>query len=257
MQQSIFITGAASGIGRATAELFVARDWRVGMVDFDDEGLRRVADTLAPRRVWLADLDVTDYAAYERTLTAFGEETGGRLDVLFNCAGVLRQSAFETLDRADEQTILAVNVLGVTNGIHAALPLLKSTPGAHIVTMSSSAAIYGVPEEAMYSASKFAVRALTEALSIEFEPYGITVCDIMPPIVHTPMVANQAYAAAVYKNLKNRGMTAEQVARVVWQAAHGTKLHWLPTPEVQRFARAHRVSTRLARSVMKRMASHQ
>jgi hypothetical protein len=52
-------------------------------------------------------------------------------------------------------------------------------------------------------------------------------------------------------------MTADQVARVVWQAAHGTKLHWLPSPEVQRFARAHRVSTRLARSVMKRMASHQ
>jgi NAD(P)-dependent dehydrogenase (short-subunit alcohol dehydrogenase family) len=256
MQRSIFITGAASGIGRATAELFASRDWIVGIVDFDDEGLRRVADQMAPRRVWLADLDVTDYGAYERTITTFGEQTGGRLDVLFNCAGVLRQSAFEQLGRDDERAILEVNVLGVTNGIHAALPLLKATPGAHIVTMSSSAAIYGVPEEAMYSASKFAVRALTEALSIELEPHGITVCDVMPPIVHTPMVANQAFAAAVYKNLKDRGMTPQQVASIVWQAAHGTKLHWLPTPDVQRFARAHRVSTRLARRVMKRMASH-
>lgn len=254
---SIFITGAASGIGRATAELFAARDWLVGLVDFDDEGLRRIVAELPPKRVWFADLDVTDSAAYERTIAAFGKETGGKLDVLFNCAGVLRQSAFEELGRDDERTILAVNVLGVSNGIHAALPLLKATPGAHIVSMSSSAAIYGVPEEAMYSASKFAVRALTEALSIEFEPYGITVCDIMPPIVHTPMVANQVFAAAVYKNLKDRGMTAAQVAKVVWRAAHDTKLHWLPTPAVQRFARAHRVSTRLARSVMKRMASHQ
>ncbi len=256
MRQSIFITGAASGIGRATATLFASHDWQVGLVDFDDEGLRRVAAELAPRKVWLADLDVTDYPAYERTMAAFGAETGGRLDVLFNCAGVLRQSAFETLSREDERTILEVNVLGVTNGIHAALPLLKATPGAHIVSMSSSAAIYGVPEEAMYSASKFAVRALTEALSIELEPYGIMVCDVMPPIVHTPMVANQAFAAAVYKNLKDRGMTAEQVAQVVWKAAHGTQIHWLPSPAVQRFARAHRVSTRLARSVMKRMASH-
>ena len=257
MQRSIFITGAASGIGRATAELFAKHDWLVGIVDFDDEGLRRTAAELPAGRVWLGDLDVTDYPAYERTIAAFGEKTGGRLDVLFNCAGVLRQSAFEALSRDDERTILEVNVLGVTNGIHAALPLLKATAGAHIVTMSSSAAIYGVPEEAMYSASKFAVRALTEALSLEFEPYGIVVSDVMPPIVHTPMVANQAYAAAIYKNLKDQGMTADQVARVVWQAAHGTKLHWLPSPEVQRFARAHRVSTRLARSVMKRMASHQ
>ena len=257
MQRSIFITGAASGIGRATAELFGKHDWLVGIVDFDDEGLRRTAAELPAGRVWLGDLDVTDHAAYERTIAAFGEKTGGRLDVLFNCAGVLRQSAFEALSRDDERTILEVNVLGVTNGIHAALPLLKATAGAHIVTMSSSAAIYGVPEEAMYSASKFAVRALTEALSLEFEPFGIVVSDVMPPIVHTPMVANQAYAAAIYKNLKNRGMTADQVARVVWQAAHGTKLHWLPSPEVQRFARAHRVSTRLARSVMRRMALHQ
>ena len=256
MPKSIFITGAASGIGRATAELFASRDWLVGLVDFDDEGLRRVAAGLKPRKVWIGDLDVTDYAAYELTLAKFAEESDGRLDVLFNCAGVLRQSPFEELDRDDEKTILAVNVLGVTNGIHAALPLLKSTPGAHVVSMSSSAAIYGVPEEAMYSASKFAVRALTEALSLEFEQYGITVCDIMPPIVHTPMVAYQAFAAAVYKNLKDEGMTADQVARVVWDAAHGTKLHWLPTPAVQRFARAHRVSTRLARSLMKRVASH-
>src|SRR5215218_4664788 len=131
MQKSIFITGAASGIGRATAELFASRDWLVGLVDFDDEGLRRVAANLKPRKVWIGDLDVTDYGAYELTLAKFAEESGDRLDVLFNCAGVLRQSPFEELDRDDEQTILAVNVLGVTNGIHAALPLLKRTPGAH------------------------------------------------------------------------------------------------------------------------------
>jgi NAD(P)-dependent dehydrogenase (short-subunit alcohol dehydrogenase family) len=254
--RAIFVTGAASGIGRATARLFAARGWLVGLVDFDGEGVRRVADELDADRVWVGDLDVTDYPAFERAIAAFAERSGGRLDVLFNCAGVLRQSAFEDLSRDDERTILMVNVLGVTNGIHAALPLLKATPGAHIVTMSSSAAIYGVPEEAMYSASKFAVRALTEALSLELEPHGITVSDVMPPIVHTPMVEKQAYAAAVYKNLKDRGMTAEQVADVVWQAAHGTRLHWLPSTDVRRFARANRISTRLARRVMKRMSSH-
>jgi NAD(P)-dependent dehydrogenase (short-subunit alcohol dehydrogenase family) len=256
VQRAIFVTGAASGIGRATARLFASRQWLVGIVDFDGEGLRRTAAELDAAHVWIGDLDVTDYAAYRRAIAAFAERSSGRLDVLFNCAGLLRQAAFEDVSADDERTILMVNVLGVSNGIHAALPLLKKTPDAHIVSMSSSAAIYGVPEEAMYSASKFAVRGLTEALSLELERYGITVCDIMPPIVHTPMVTGQAFAAAVYKNMKDRGMTAEQVAEVVWKAAHGRKLHWLPAPEVRRFARAHRVSTRLARSVMKRMASH-
>jgi short-subunit dehydrogenase len=186
----------------------------------------------------------------------FAERSGGRMDVLFNCAGILRQSPFEALSRADERAILDVNVLGVTNGIHAALPLLKATPGAHIITMSSSAAVYGVPEEAMYSASKFAVRALTEALSIELEPYDITVSDIMPPIVHTPMVQNQAYAAAVYENLKGRALTPEQVAAVIWKAAHGRRLHWVLSRDVKAFALASRLSPRLGRRTMKRFSSH-
>src|SRR6185295_3981657 len=183
-------------------------------------------------------LDVTDDADYRAAVGFFGEWSGGRMDVLFGSAGILCQAPFATLSAADERRMLLVNVLGVSNGIHAALPLLRATPGAHVVTMSSSAAIYGVPEEAMYSASKFAVRALTEALSIELERDGIVVCDIMPPIVHTPMVQNQAYAAAVYKNLQGRGLTPEQVAAVVWKAAHGTRLHWMLSRDVRSFATA-------------------
>ncbi|MBI3768603.1 MAG: SDR family oxidoreductase [Deltaproteobacteria bacterium] len=256
MSRSIFITGAASGIGRATARLFRKHGWRVGLVDADEAGVRAVAAEVGAERAWARRLDVTDYADYERAIAAFAELSGGRLDVLFNCAGILRQSPFEALGRDDERAILHVNVLGVTNGIHAALPLLRATPGAHIISMSSSAAIYGVPEEAMYSASKFAVRALTEALSIEFEPDGIIVCDIMPPIVHTPMVQNQAFAAAVYKNFKDRALTPEQVAAVVWKAAHGRRLHWLLSRDVKVFALASRLSPAVGRPVMRRMASH-
>ena len=108
----------------------------------------------------------------------------------------------------------------------------------------------------MYSASKFAVRALTEALAIELEPYGITVCDLMPPIVHTPMVQNQSFAAAVYKNLKDRALTPEQVAAVVWQAAQGKRMHWLLSRDTRAFALASRLVPRLGRPLMKRIASH-
>jgi len=256
VRKSIFITGAASGIGRATARFFARRGWLVGLFDADEAGLGAVTAEVGTECSCAARLDVTDYASYERTVAAFAERSGGRMDVLFNCAGILRQSPFEALGRDDERAILHVNVLGVTNGIHAALPLLRATPGAHIVTMSSSAAIYGVPGEAMYSASKFAVRALTEALSIEFEPYGIVVCDVMPPIVHTPMVQNQAYAAAVYENMKNRALTPEHVAAVVWKAAHGRRLHWMLSRDVKVFAVASRLAPAVGRPLMKRMASH-
>lgn len=255
MPRSILITGAASGIGRATALLFAKHGWFVGLFDANGSGVQDVLVTIGADRGCARRLDVTDYADYEDATATFGARTGGHLDVLFNCAGILRQSPFEALSRADERAILDVNVLGVTNGIHAALALLKATRGAHIVTMSSSAAIYGVPEEAMYSASKFAVRALTEALGIELEPYGITVCDIMPPIVHTPMVQNQAFAAAVYKNFKDRALTAEQVAAVVWKAAHGKRLHWV-LGDARAFALASRLAPRLGRPLMKRFASH-
>jgi NADP-dependent 3-hydroxy acid dehydrogenase YdfG len=253
--RAIFITGAASGIGRATAKLFAKHGWFVGLFDANEAGLRAVAGELGTERFSARKLDVTDYADYERAVAAFTTHTDGRMDVLFNCAGILKQSPFENLAPDDERMMLDVNVLGVSNGIHAALPALKATRDAHIVTMSSSAAIYGVPEEAMYSASKFAVRALTEALSLEFEPYGIVVCDIMPPIVHTPMVQNQAFAAAVYKNMKNRALTAEHVADVVWKAAHGKRLHWV-LGDARAFAVASRLVPRLGRSVMKRTASH-
>jgi NAD(P)-dependent dehydrogenase (short-subunit alcohol dehydrogenase family) len=254
--KAIFITGAGSGIGRATAHLFAKHGWLVGLFDANEASLRAVVDELGGKHCHAARLDVTDYADYERAVAGFAPHTDRRLDVLFNCAGILRQSPFEMLSREDERAILHVNVLGVSNGIHAALALLKATHGAHIVSMSSAAAIFGVPEEAMYSASKFAVRALTEALSIELEPYGIMVCDIMPPIVHTPMVQNQAFAAGVYKNLKGRALSPEQVAAVVWKAAHARRLHWILSRDTRSFALASRLVPRLGRPLMKRFAAH-
>ena len=151
--------------------------------------------------------------------------------------------------------MLRVNVLGVTTGIRAALDVLKQTPGARIISMASSACIYGVPEEAVYSASKFAVRALTEALDLELEPYGIRVSDIMPPVVRTPMVTNQTYEPGVNKN-PSLWVTAEQVALVVWQAAHRYRTHWLTTREVRLLARLVGIVPGIGRAVMRRYSRH-
>jgi len=119
-------------------------------------------------------------------------------------------------------------VKGVINGIHAALPYLRRAPDARIVTMSSASAVYGVPEEAVYSASKFAVRGLTEGLNIELERDGIWVCDVMVGYVATPMViAAERQAKSV--EIVGVNVKPSQVAETVFAAVEGSKVHWFVT----------------------------
>ncbi len=224
---TIYITGAASGIGRETALLFARRGWRVGAGDVDEPGLARLAGDLGAERCQTGRLDVRDPEAWSERIAAFGIWTGGRMDVLFNCAGIMRMGPFDQVPLAEHRLTVEVNVLGVLNGIHTAFRLLEATPGAHVVSMGSASGIYGVPDLATYSASKFFVRGLTEGLSLELERHGITVTDLMPLYVDTPMVQAQAYRAGSLRTFGAR-LTPAEIAEVVWKAAHGKKVHWLP-----------------------------
>lgn len=248
--KSIFVTGAASGIGKATAKLFAERGWRVGLFDVDQDGLAALEGEIGADRCVRGALDVTSESAWRDAIAAFGQKTDGKLDALFNCAGILRMGRFEELPPSESQKQVQVNVMGVVYGIYAALPLLEATPGACIVNMSSASAIYGTPELAVYSATKFAVRALTEALDLEFRKKGIRVADIMPGYVATPMVSNQTYRA---KSLKTMGvkLTAEDIAAHVWQAVTGKALvHHVPRADLKLFVRLAGFS-RLARPAMR------
>lgn len=225
MKKTIFITGAASGIGRETALLFAARGWFVGIADIDAVGLAQLAREIGEENCKALELDVTDVAQYRQAITRFVASTRGRLDVLFNNAGILRMGRNEDIPLAQQYLTLDINVKGVLNGIHCALPALRTTAGAHIVTMCSTSAIYGMPELAVYSASKHAVHALTDALDLELERYGIVVSDIMAPYVNTPMVTAASTQAS---SVRSTGVNVQpqQVAEVVWKAAHGHKRHW-------------------------------
>lgn len=225
-RKSIFITGAASGIGRESARIFAAKGWRIGLCDRDTTALDGLCCELgAAASIHVAD--VRDATALSDALAAFSGDEGG-LDALFNSAGVLEMRAFADTDLDRLKNIVDINVLGVINGIHAALPWLRRGRDPHIVNMSSVSAIYGIPEEAIYSASKFAVRGLTEALNIELEGAGIWVSDVMVAYVATPMVLD-ASSKAKSVDILGVNVGPAQVADTVYAAATGRKVHWFVT----------------------------
>lgn len=219
---TILISGAASGIGAASARLFHAQGWRVGLLDLNPEPLAALAGELDG--AWQQAVDVTDAPALEAAVRAFADACGGSLRLLFNCAGILRFGRFEDISLAEHNRIIAINVQGVVNCCYAALPFLKRTPGAQVLNMGSASGLYGVPQMASYSASKFAVRGLTEALELEWREHGIRVADLMPPFVRTPMVASQTVEPPVLRRL---GVTlkAEDIAAAAWRQAQSSGVH--------------------------------
>ena len=227
-KKAIFITGAGAGIGAATARLFAAKGWRVALADRDGEAAHHLARDL-DGEAQAFSVDVLDRDAMRRAISDFCGEGGG-LTALFNSAGLLDMHPFEqaSLDRLD--AMVDVNIKGVVNAIMQALPFLKAADGAHVVTMSSAAAIHGVPDLAVYSASKFAVRALTEALNIELEKAGIWVCDVMVGYVDTPMLS-RADTQAKSVGLAGVHVTPDMVAQTVFDAVSGRRVHWFVRDE--------------------------
>lgn len=224
VQKAIFVTGAASGIGKATASLFAKKGWFVGLADRDEMGVRRLHQQLGTRITSFHRVDVTDFASIKEALEAFSYQTNGQLHLLLNNAGILKVGGFEDIPLATHHQIIDVNVKGVISCTYAAFDLLKNTKGARVINMSSASAEYGSPDFASYSASKFAVRALTEALNVEWARHDITVTDVMPPFVDTPMLDAGARKSRVTSRL-GVSLTAEDIAQAVWDSAHSNRLH--------------------------------
>jgi NAD(P)-dependent dehydrogenase (short-subunit alcohol dehydrogenase family) len=169
-RKAVFITGAASGIGLASAKRFAAEGWFVGLSDIDTDGPEGRPRRGRPRQRRDLPLDVRDRAAWTAVLADFAKLTDGRLDVLLNNAGVARFGPFDSHEDADVDLQLDINIKGVISGARAALPWLKATPGSRLINISSCAGLYGSPSLAVYSATKFAVRGLSEALDVEWKP---------------------------------------------------------------------------------------
>jgi NADP-dependent 3-hydroxy acid dehydrogenase YdfG len=189
-KKTVLITGASSGIGAATATSLAAQGHQVVL------GARR-GDRLQELTRQITDdggtadavhLDVTDpesvRGAVERTVERFG-----RLDVLINNAGVMPLAPLEKDLVSEWNWTIDVNIRGVLHGISAALPVMREQRSGHIITLASTGAHEVLPGAAVYCASKYAVRAITEGLRIEAEPW-LRVSSISPGVTESELARN-------------------------------------------------------------------
>lgn len=230
-RQSIFITGAASGMGRETAKLFSAKGWFVGGFDVNEAGLASLQQELGPENCIVRRLDVTDRDDYRAALAEFAAATDGKLDLLYNNAGIGRGGPFADQPFEDVIAVVQVNLMGVLIGIHEGIGLLKATPNSMCFTTSSSSATFGMANIAVYSATKHAVKGLSEALSVEFKAYGVRVADVLPGVIDTPILP-PGVAEMAPKEGMFRAIPPVEIAKVVWEAYHADKLHWYVPPEL-------------------------
>jgi NAD(P)-dependent dehydrogenase (short-subunit alcohol dehydrogenase family) len=184
--------------------------------------------------------DVRDRSGWTRAVDAFGQVTGRRLNVLFNNAGVGRGGWIEEMPEEDIDLVVDVNLKGVLNGVTAALPLLRETPGARIVNTASVAGIFGAPRMSIYCATKFGVRGLTDALDVELSRYGIRVTSLMPWFIDTAILdgtpsdgSNRRVRDALNEN-KTPIYPVSMAAERAWDAAHGSDVHYMVGKEAER-----------------------
>jgi NAD(P)-dependent dehydrogenase (short-subunit alcohol dehydrogenase family) len=210
----ILVTGAASGIGAATAKRCVALGARVALVDRDVDRLRSTADECgAP---WF-ELDVADADRVPSVVDAAADALGG-LDGVVNAAGVSTIAPFAETDLALMQFALDVNLIGPFLVCQAALPHLKAGSSSTIVTVSSAAALQPLANRAAYSASKSAVLAMSKVMAMELAP-DVRVNVVTPGAIDTPMVrgsfSGEALARVTARYALGRLGTPDEVAAAI------------------------------------------
>jgi NAD(P)-dependent dehydrogenase (short-subunit alcohol dehydrogenase family) len=258
----VLITGCSSGFGLETALAFARRGDTVFATMRDTtkaSALRRAAD--AERlALEITALDVTDTGSVQRAVAGILERTGG-IDVLVNNAGIGARAAVETFPDEVVRAVFETNVFGVLGMLRAVLPGMRERRRGAVVNISSLAGLAPIPFNALYSATKHALEALSEALAFELEPWDIRVAIVEPGYFRTAIGDNVAamsdldpaspYAAAERRALEgairsvNNGGDPRLVAATIVEAATTTepRRHWLVGPDAELIAPARRTST--------------
>ncbi|WP_312880362.1 SDR family oxidoreductase [Actinokineospora xionganensis] len=210
----VVVTGAARGIGRATATAFAARGATVHVGDLDGEAAKEAAESIGGD-VRAHELDVTSRSSF----AAFTEKVlaeHGRVDVLVNNAGVMPLGGFLEESDALSRTTLNVNIWGLIHGMRLVMPSMIARGRGHVVNLASMAGKIPLPGMAVYNASKFAAVGLTAAVRREYADTGVSISAVLPSAVRTelasgaplgrgmPTVDPEVIAAAVLGSCRTR-----------------------------------------------------
>lgn len=198
----VVITGAASGIGLATARLFIAEGAQVSLIDRNEAALAQVAMNLAAVAGWWV-ADVANEAQVSHAVEGAGAAMGG-IDGVVNAAGISRTKPFEQVQSEDWRATLSVNLDGPYFVCKAALAFLVRAGRGTIVNIASGVALRPIPGCAAYAASKAGLIGFGKALAVDLAPRGIRVNTVCPGIVETPMIRARIENAADPEDEKRR-----------------------------------------------------
>lgn len=243
----VFVTGAASGIGRATAELAAREGARLHLTDVSAPGLAEVADDIraAGGPVLTAEaFDVSDYEAV-RTYAERLTREHGPMDVVMNIAGISTWGTVSSLEHHHWRRLVDVNLMGPIHVIEALVPpMVEAGRGGHLVNVSSAAGLLGLPWHAAYSATKFGLRGVSEVLRFDLARHGIGVSLVVPGGVDTGLTETLTIAGVdqtspqfdrLRERFRRRAVTPEEAARAILAGVRHNR-YWVYTSQDVRAA---------------------
>ncbi len=245
------ITGAASGLGRALSVNLARHGWHIALADIDDDGAEETLNLVrrAGGEGQVEHLDVTDpnqWSALRERL----EAAWPSLDLLVNNAGVGVGGEVGRVALEDWRWIIDINLYGVIYGCHTMVEWLKANPqGAHIVNISSMAAVVSPPGMAPYNVTKAGVLSLSETLHGELKRHNVSVTGVCPAFFHTNIVASgrfttQSQHEMAVQLMNESSATAEQVAEKIYRAVERRRLYVITPTVAKIFALLKRLAPR-------------
>jgi NAD(P)-dependent dehydrogenase (short-subunit alcohol dehydrogenase family) len=251
------VTGGGSGIGRAVGEALAQRGAHVWFADVDGAAAEQAARGAAgPGSARGITLDVTDAAAVRAVVDAACAE-GGRLDYLFNNAGIALFGDARHMTLADWNDLIRVNIQGVVHGVVAAYPRMVEQGGGHIVNTASAAGLLPVPYNTAYAATKHAVVGLSTSLRIEAERHGVRVSAVCPGLIDTPLKQSMKVLGVTREEVLADSpplFPAERCAQVILRGVERNRDLIVVTPVAQILWRLYRFVPRPTRALIAYMA---
>jgi NAD(P)-dependent dehydrogenase (short-subunit alcohol dehydrogenase family) len=239
-----FITGAASGIGRAVAEAAAAEGAELFLTDINEAALATVVAGIRSKNGTVLDyrsLDVADFQAvqdFARDIHA----AHGSMDIVMNVAGIAIWGSVENLKHSQWRRTIDINLMGPIHVLESFLPeMIREARGGHVVNVSSAAGLFGLPWHAAYSASKFGLRGVSEVLRFDLRRHGIGVSLVCPGGVNTGLVQtiniqgvdmNDPEIVALKKRFTRHATTPQKAATAILKGIKANRYMVFTSPDI-------------------------